>query len=203
MRANPSEQRSARRASLYLSAALVVEGTSHPVTLRDISAGGAKVHTELTVPVGTPVELRRGELRSIGRVVWRSAEHMGIRFETPVAVDAWLLDGSGGQKRVDRLLARARAGSPASPAPAQQLDANVLRSRLGEEVGFAERLFEAIGETLADDPHVVAAFSNQLQSFELGCKILQNVAHLLSCERPEEAVEHIGLHEMKARLLRG
>ena len=198
----PSEQRVASRSNIFLAAHVVINGSSHPVTLRDISARGARLTSSPKTAIGDRVLLKRGRLSAAATVVWRTDQSTGLQFEVPIAVNEWLLEGSDGQRRVDRLLARARTGTLSPPAATKPVSPELLRIRLAEEIGFAERIVEAGADALSDDPHVVAAFAHQLQSFELACKILQNVASLLSADHPEDAIEGIGLHEMKARLLR-
>ena len=197
------EQRNARRTSIFLSAHVSYEGGRIPVTLRDISSSGARLQGQVPTPVGSTLTLERGRLAAPAKLAWRTATSAGLKFDVPVTVEDWLLDQAEGQDRVNRLIDRTRAGAADSPAKLKPPSPIILRERLIEEIGFAERLFEALGDSLADDPHVVARFGKQLQSLELGCKILQNVAYLLGHDDPRDAVDQVGLHEMKARLLRG
>ena len=196
-----SDQRADPRSRIYLAAALLLNGIKCRVTVRDLARGGARIQMKDRLPVGSTVELERGQLNVKAKVVWRTANMAGLRFEQPVAVDEWLLEGSDGQRRVDRVLERARAGAPL-PTQEEVPDHATLVNRLIEEIGFAERLFEAVGEALAEIPEVVAGSAMQLQSIEIGCKILRNAADLLKSEDKAAAVHRIGLHDMKARLLR-
>lgn len=197
-----ADQRSTRRSSIYLVAALRAGDSNERITIRDISAGGVRIVISSSLAPGSPVRVERGTLSQDGRIAWRAGALAGVEFDAPIAVDEWLLEGCHGQRRVDRVLARTRELGQPEPLAAPIPDAATLRTRLIEEIGFAERLFEAVAEGLSNDSHVVAAFGKQLQTLELGCKILQTAAMLLRSPQPGDHLEAVGLHEMKARLLR-
>jgi len=92
---------------------------------------------------------------------------------------------------------------PASPAD-QPLPAtdDQLRLRLAEELEYARRMLDAMGEELASDGAVVMRHTAALQSVDIVGQMLGHVANVVRCSAPEDAVERIGMAELKARLKR-
>jgi hypothetical protein len=79
---------------------------------------------------------------------------------------------------------------------------NELRLRLAEELDYARRLLDAMGESLCSDPAMVIRHASALQSVDIVGQMLGHVANVIRCREPEEAVERIGMSELKARLKR-
>lgn len=123
-------------------------------------------------------------------------------------------DKAAEQARVDAIVAsaRARAQTPvAAPirslyrepvsAPIIRSD-DVLDNRLAEELEFARRTLEAMGETLCDDPILLSRHQVTLQSVDLLSQIIGHIASVVGAADREEAVAQIGMVELRNRLNR-
>jgi hypothetical protein len=129
-----------------------------------------------------------------------------------------------GQARVDRMQAEIRAGTPsrspfAAPAapppprpsirrdpppvdPATVPTDDQLRLRVAEELEYARRLIEALGDTLCCDPLLVTRHAVSLQSIDVLGQMLGHLAAVTRSSAPERAVERIGMSDLRARLNR-
>ena len=77
-----------------------------------------------------------------------------------------------------------------------------LRLRLAEELDYARRILDSLGDQLSGDPSVVARHLVAMQSFDVIGQLLGHVAAVVRSSDPEGAVERIGMSELKARLTR-
>ncbi len=77
-----------------------------------------------------------------------------------------------------------------------------LRLRLAEELDYARRLLDAMGDQLASDPVVVSRHCSALQTVDIVGQLLGHIATVTRSSLPERAVERIGMAELKARLKR-
>ncbi len=120
---------------------------------------------------------------------------------------------AAGQARVDAIVASARAHSPVV-APTRPLyrepvgtpvtpSDDILNARLAEELAYARRTLEAMGETLCDDPILLSRHQITLQSVDLLAQILGHIASVVGAADREEAVARIGMVELRNRLNRG
>ena len=80
--------------------------------------------------------------------------------------------------------------------------ADLLHLRLGEELEYARRMLDAMGEELASDASVVMRHTAALQSVDIVGQMIGHVANVVRCSTPDEAVERIGMAELKNRLKR-
>ena len=79
---------------------------------------------------------------------------------------------------------------------------DVLKLRLAEELEYARRMVETMGDSLSVDPGVVMRHMVSLQSVDIVAQILGHIANVVRSSDPEGAVERIGMSELKARLKR-
>ena len=77
-----------------------------------------------------------------------------------------------------------------------------LRLRLAEELEYARRMLDAMGDELSADMSVVMRHAVALQSVDIVGQILGHVAAVTRSSVPERAVQRIGMCELKARLRR-
>jgi len=77
-----------------------------------------------------------------------------------------------------------------------------LRLRLAEELEYARRMLDAMGDELAADMAVVMRHGVALQSVDIVGQMLGHIAAVTRSSAPERAVERIGMCELKARLTR-
>jgi hypothetical protein len=89
---------------------------------------------------------------------------------------------------------------PLPPALVPTDDA--LKLRLAEELEYARRMIEAMGDTLCSDPQLVTRHMVSLQSVDIVGQILGHVATIIRSSDPGGAVDRIGMSELKARLTR-
>ena len=79
---------------------------------------------------------------------------------------------------------------------------NLLQLRMAEELDYARRIPDVMGDELCGDPSIVARHGRTLQSFDIVGQILGHLASVIRSGDPESAVERIGMAELKARLMR-
>ncbi|MEO7759652.1 MAG: hypothetical protein ABIR90_05135 [Sphingomicrobium sp.] len=94
-----------------------------------------------------------------------------------------------------------RANAPALD-PALIPCTDDLRLRLAEELEYARRMLESIGDSLTTDISVVVRHAVPLQSIDIVGQMLGHIAAVTRSSAPESAVERIGMCELKARLNR-
>ena len=79
-----NQGRRARRATVILTAEIEHEGQSIPVTLSNLSPGGALIVGELIPAEGSRVVFRRNDICVASRVAWVEAGHAGLEFDEPL-----------------------------------------------------------------------------------------------------------------------
>ena len=123
-----------------------------------------------------------------------------LRTATPTAA----------QSRCDSILSdyRANPAAPpafvapaAPPAPPPATD-DLLLLRLAEELEYARRMMDAMGDALCADPAVVMRHSVSLQSVDIVGQMLGHIANVVRSSRREDSVQLIGMCELKSRLTR-
>jgi hypothetical protein len=77
-----------------------------------------------------------------------------------------------------------------------------LRRRLAEELEYARRMLDIMGDALASDGAVVVRHGTSLQSVDIVGQMIGHIANVIRSSDPEGAVELIGMAELKARLQR-
>jgi hypothetical protein len=94
-----------------------------------------------------------------------------------------------------------RRDPPPIPAALIATD-NVLHLRIAEELEYARRLLDLMGDELSGDPAIVSRHGRALQSFDIVGQMLGHLTNVIRSSDPEGAVERIGMSELKARLMR-
>jgi hypothetical protein len=79
---------------------------------------------------------------------------------------------------------------------------DVLKLRLAEELEYARRMIETMGDTLSADPNLVMRHMVALQSIDIAGQILGHVANIIRSSDPDGAVDRIGMCELRGRLRR-
>ena len=137
-----------------------------------------------------------------------------MRFDSPTPVQEWAggkikVAEPGGlrdQRRVDAFQAEARTSAPfapsqaavaAEPAAREQLD-----SRLADELAYVQRLLETVGDELIAEPLFVQRHAQTLQGIDLASQILAHVAAIIVAANRDDAIERIGMEDLRARLKR-
>ncbi len=95
-----------------------------------------------------------------------------------------------------------RRENPPPLPPALVPTEDLLKLRLAEELEYARRMIETMGDTLSSDPHLVMRHMVSLQAVDIVGQILGHVANVIRSSDPDGAVELIGMCELKGRLKR-
>ena len=114
------------------------------------------------------------------------------------------------QSRVDAIQAAFRSEpekrsirrDPPPRPPALVPTDDPLMIRLAEELAYARRMLDAMGDALAADAALLARHGVALQSVDICGQILGHVADVIRSSDPHGAVDRIGMCELKARLKR-
>lgn len=80
--------------------------------------------------------------------------------------------------------------------------ADELRLRMAEELEYARRMLDAMGDDLSADMGVVMRHAVALQSIDIVGQILGHIAAVTRSSAPDRAADRIGMCDLKARLLR-
>ena len=94
-----------------------------------------------------------------------------------------------------------RRGPPPLP-PALVPTEDLLSLRLAEELEYAQRMLEQMGDALAGDPGTLMRHTVSLQSVDIVVQIMGHIAAVIRSSDPSGAVDRIGMAELKGRLLR-
>lgn len=116
------------------------------------------------------------------------------------------------QQRCDAIQAEYRADPSPRPSirladppaidPALIPTEDQLRLRLAEELEYARRLLDSMGDELSADVGVVMRHTVALQSIDFIGQLLGHIATITRSSAPERAVDRIGMGDLKARLTR-
>jgi hypothetical protein len=79
---------------------------------------------------------------------------------------------------------------------------DLLKLRLAEELEYARRMLDQMGDELAADMGVVMRHSVSLQAVDIVGQMLGHIANVVRSSDPEESVDRIGMCDLKARLVR-
>lgn len=116
---------------------------------------------------------------------------------------------SSAQARVDRIAAEARrsaapvvrltplAQPPLAPSP------KLLEQRVAEELAYARRLLDSMGNKLSQDTGVLSRHTRTLQGFDVVGQMLDGLASVVGVADKDEAIERLGMEDLRNRLRRG
>jgi hypothetical protein len=88
--------------------------------------------------------------------------------------------------------------------PLNQLEptTSLIDARLAEEIAYAQRMLEALGDRLGSDSLVLQRHHAALQTFDILGQMLGHLAKVIGAQDKSAAVERIGMQDLKARLAR-
>lgn len=75
-----------------------------------------------------------------------------------------------------------------------------LDERLAHELDHARTLLEEMGDELATDIEVVNSHYVALQTVDIVMQIMGHIANVVRAADQQDAVENIGMHELKMKL---
>ena len=79
---------------------------------------------------------------------------------------------------------------------------DILQLRLAEEIDYARRMLDLMGDKLSADPNVVSRHMVSLQSVDIIGQLLGHIAAVIRSSDPQGAAERIGMSDLKGRLTR-
>ena len=171
------EARTAARINLFLAATLRLGDASHPVKIRDLSATGARIETQVPLKVGAAVTVVRGGLSVHARVGWHADRFCGLSFAAPVSTDDWKANPANLQPG---------PGSPALPIQAPAAMPVRWQAEIGgsvaDQLSQVSRWLVTFGHALADDPNVVFKYGSELFSLSLAARSLGVMADTMQAE---------------------
>lgn len=109
------------------------------------------------------------------------------------------------QERCDAIKAEGRDARQATyRAPLQPLPPteNVVDQRIAEELEYARRVLDSIGNTLVSDPILVARHQQCLQNFDILGQLLGHLASVVGTSDRASAIARIGMEDLRKRLTR-
>jgi hypothetical protein len=89
-----------------------------------------------------------------------------------------------------------------TPPPPLLPTEDIVETRLAEEIEYARRLLDAVSDRLIADPFILARHETTLQSFDIVGQLLGHLAKVTGSKDKAEAIDRIGMQELRARLLR-
>ena len=131
-------------------------------------------------------------------------------YGAPAHLKSHVPPRSPAQERCDSILSEVRAlprpsirrdPPPAPPPPPAPTD-DVLSLRLAEELEYARRMLDVMGDELSADAAVVMRHSMALQSVDIIGQMLGHIANVVRSSDPKESVNRIGMGDLKNRLMR-
>jgi len=209
-----ADQPRATRKNLMLTASIESAGTKAPVRIRNLSETGAMLDGAALPGPGASLLLIRADIQVSASVVWCAGGRCGIRFDNIAAsVDEWVTGkraavfaGQQGQARVDAIQNAVRSGAPlpteASASPGTAISVIDLERRVAEEIVYVQRLIDALGEELIEDPVMLQRHSQVLQNLDRASQILEHLGKVLGEDDRAAAAEAIPMQDLRERLLR-
>ena len=86
-------------------------------------------------------------------------------------------------------------------APLEPTD-DVIESRLAQELDYAQRLLETVGDAFVSDPMIREHHETTMQSFDIIGQLLGHLAKVVGAKDKSQAIDRIGMQELRARLKR-
>ena len=87
------------------------------------------------------------------------------------------------------------------PKPLEPTE-NLIEVRLAEEMEYAQRLLELVGDCFVSDPLILQRHETTMQSFDIIGQLLGHLAKVIGSKDKMEAIDRIGMQELRARLKR-
>jgi hypothetical protein len=201
------------RKNLLLAASIEAGTLCAPVRIRNLSETGALIDGVALPEIGMNLILRRLEVEIGATVVWRMGGRCGIRFAGNVSVDDWAIGKrrpahfhEHSQAGVDARQAAVRSGifslTADDSADTVPLRADMLETRIAEELVDVRRALDAVGDTLSDDASILQQHGGALQQIDVACQILGELGAILGAKDRVAAMAAVNMHELLARLSR-
>jgi hypothetical protein len=79
---------------------------------------------------------------------------------------------------------------------------DIIESRLSQEIDYAQRLLEAVGDCFVSDPDILERHETTMQSFDIIGQLLGHISKVIGARDKQEAINRIGMQELRSRLKR-
>lgn len=189
-----SEFRQAQRSNTLISARALVGRHAWQVKIRNLSACGALVESDVKVDVRASILLSRGELQVPGEVAWHREGLFGVKFFEPLATEEWVNRPTRTATAPDFFQKDARLSD--------DIPDSILTQRLSEEIGLAARMVGLAAELLSEDPILRVRHASRLQELCMGEQMLVEISAVLTEQDKQTAIKQKATGPMRNRLLR-
>lgn len=171
-----------------LAASLEFDGEQHPVFVRNLSVTGALVEGRRLPLAGDRVILYRDQHRVPASVIWASGNRCGLSFSAQVALDAMIKRPKPGtsstphQARIDAIQRALRENRPVPSFDQSEavVGAAAIGTKLADEISYAQRLIEAVNDTLSADAYMLSRYGVMLQQIDEAEQLLRKLARSLA-----------------------
>jgi len=171
-----------------LAATLEFDGGQHPVSVRNLSTSGALLEGRCLPVGGEDVVLHRDTQSIRGRVVWTSGNRCGVHFSALVSVEGLIkrpkigVAAAAHQSRVDDIqrALRNKAPVPRFGETESLVGLAAVGKRAADEIGYAQRLVETVGEALSNDNYILTRYATVLQQLDEAEQLLRKLSNNLS-----------------------
>jgi hypothetical protein len=90
----------------------------------------------------------------------------------------------------------------AAPIPRLEPTDDLIDARLAEELAYAQRLLESLGDLLTNDPILLQRHQTTLQGVDFLGQMLGHLAKVVGSKDKGMAISRIGMQDLQARLAR-
>lgn len=173
--------RKQERSSLFLAAVLRSGSEQVPVKVRNMSLNGAMIETPVIPVIGSDVQLVRGSLSALGKVIWSSGERCGLRFDREIVIKQWLAPPSKvHQQRVDEIVSLVKAGAIPSTLSGHDKVESSGGSELIDGLKDVVKLLEDLEDDLSSSQESLARHGPKLQNLDIAMQMIRSVVRELS-----------------------
>ena len=184
------------RTNLFMAATLRVAGNDIPIKIRDLSSTGAQIESAVQPEIGAAITLIRGRLSVEGRAIWCVESRCGLQFAARVSVPDWMANPvNREQRRVDNIVTAVKAGTKPRAAPADQKSQE--QPQAAEDLERVALLLDCLGETLANDPALIAKHGIALQNLDIAMQTLNALAATMKAGPPADTATMVRLNELR------
>ena len=132
------------------------------------------------------------------RSFWTKAARLAAQAGNDGADSEVIRPDFGSEQNTRPSIRRDPPPLPQSLIPTQ----DPLRLRLSEELEYARRMLNSMGDELASDVVIVGRHLAELQTIDIVGQMLGHIADVIRSSDPPGAVDAIGMSALKARLMR-
>lgn len=164
------------RTNTFVMGTILTDAMSAPVRIRNLSPGGALVAGPDLPHSGERCRIRRGSLSVTGKILRRSGDEAGLRFERSIDVQNWLAAGHARQAEVDRVVQEAKHRYPVADTHHRMtLGTTPAATTRDGLLDIADQI-DRLADSLSEDERIVAEFLDRLQILDIVSQRLRALA---------------------------